>query len=115
MEMDWKDNATKDFSLVFWGTGYQPLLITSDYEETNQSTFPFTNPQANDGNAAQESGADLCAVNPAEVAFKTWYTNIDAYTGSCGSMMRWNTMGNGDFFYAQLGGCNSDSLYTSFS
>lgn len=52
MEMDWSDAASKDFSLVFWGTGSQPILITSDFEGVHQSVFPFTAPLATDQNAA---------------------------------------------------------------
>lgn len=44
MEMEWMEDASKDFSLVFWGTGSQPILIIPEFEETHQSTFPFTAP-----------------------------------------------------------------------
>jgi len=89
MEMDWSDNASNDFSLVFWGTGSQPILISSDFDGVHQAAFPFTAPMASDQNATQESGADLCADNPAEAAFKDWYTNQSPYTGGCGS--QWST------------------------
>ena len=52
MEMDWKTDSSKDFSLVIWGTGSQPVLITAEYAETQQSTFPYTTPRTSDYNAA---------------------------------------------------------------
>jgi len=70
LEMEWLEPMARDFSLVLWGTGSSPILIIPQQPETHQSTFPFT-PRHPDGdqNAASESGADLCASNPAEVAF----------------------------------------------
>lgn len=85
MEMEWTTNASKDASLVFWGTGSEPLIITADTSGTTQSSFPFTAPQSSDQNAAQENGADLCSANPAETAFKTWYQDLQPYSGGCGS------------------------------
>ena len=52
MEMDWSENASKDFSVVAWSTGTQPVLITSDFTDATQSHFPFTSPLASDQNAA---------------------------------------------------------------
>jgi hypothetical protein len=89
MEMDWTENASKDFSLVLWGTGTQPILITSDFDGVNQSMFPFTNPLSSDQNATEESGADLCAENPAEAAFADWVAGQQGFNGSCGSRTAW--------------------------
>jgi hypothetical protein len=47
-------------------SGSQPVAITADHEESNtfQGAMPLTVRQSTDGNAANESGADICAANP---------------------------------------------------
>jgi hypothetical protein len=66
MEMDWKSNASRDFSLVVWSTGSNPVQITANLDATddNQSHWPLTTRLDDDQNAAQENGADLCSENP---------------------------------------------------
>jgi hypothetical protein len=66
IEMDWREGSSRDFSLVSWATGSQPVAITADHEESNtfQGAMPLTVRQSTDGNAANESGADICAANP---------------------------------------------------
>ena len=117
MEMEWKENMSKDFSFVVWGTGSDgSVSITSDYEETNQSTLPFTSPLDGDQNAAQESGADICAVNPQHAGFEAYYNSFEAWSSEgCNTAYSWSTHGNGDFFYTQRGGCGDDALMTMFS
>ena len=82
--MDYRDNASKDFSLVIWGTSNQPVSITADMDETsaNQSHWPLTFRQSNDMNADQESGADACYPNPHELAFKDWTESFARYPSS---------------------------------
>jgi len=92
MEMDWKAGASKDFSLVSWATGSQPVSISSDYSESDtfQGAMPFTVAQATDSNAANESGADICAANPQLEGFNNWVAGFDAFSmNSCASSGTW--------------------------
>ena len=74
MEMDWRDGATRDASLVFWGTGTDALDIEPVTAETADfaGTMPFTVRRATDGNAAQENTSDACFPNPQKQAFQDW-------------------------------------------
>ena len=63
LEMDWQENATRDFSLVVWGTG-KAVSIEADGWQTKRSFFPYTAKRADDMNAAQENGSDDCNENP---------------------------------------------------
>ena len=53
MEMDWKDGATRDASLVFWGTGTDNLDIEPVTSQTRNyaGQMPFTARRRTDGNA----------------------------------------------------------------
>ena len=44
IELDWKTNSSRDFSLVVWSDGSQEVEITSDlpYSDTIRSAFPLT-------------------------------------------------------------------------
>jgi hypothetical protein len=44
IELDWKTNSSRDFSLVAWSDGSQEVEITSDlpYSDTIRSAFPLT-------------------------------------------------------------------------
>ena len=42
MELDWREGATKDMSLVFWGTGKEKLEIELLDEQTKSGSLPFT-------------------------------------------------------------------------
>ena len=108
MELDWKVDATRDFSLVAWSTGSAAPLIEAVSPGTRPpSTFPFTPEQANDMNAATQSGADACVANPAQTAFKTWYQGKAASDSPCGGYGTSLTQGNGDFYYAFMGSCGA--------
>ena len=113
MEMDWKTNASKDFSLVIWGTSDQGMAIAADSDYTNglQSHWPLTARQDDDQNRAQESGADLCSENPRLEGFKTWYSNFESFPfNQCGIHKRWLIDGRGHVSYAIMGGCGSNQL-----
>ena len=59
VEMDWRENMSKDFSLVIWGTG-QPVSIYPNDKGTWRSSFPYTAKRADDENADEENGSDGC-------------------------------------------------------
>lgn len=80
--MDWTEKASRDFSLVVWSTERGVGIFKSD--GTTTTNFPYTQRRADDLNAAQENGSDLCADNPKLTGFKRWYESFDRFqTNAC--------------------------------
>ena len=116
LEMDWQQNATKDFSLVVWGTG-KAVSIEADGWQTKRSFFPYTAKRADDMNAAQENGSDDCNENPQWAAFKEWYESFDGFpTSECSTTQNWSSIEGVYEYYIFRGGCDwADSVYLSFA
>ena len=114
MELDWKTNSSRDFSLVVWSDGSQEVEITSDlpYSDTIRSAFPLTERREDDNNAIVESQADACVENPKRTAFKDWHQSFEPYDPtSCGTHSHWVTYDRADEMYFEMrGGCRTRML-----
>ena len=94
MEMDWKTNASRDFSLVVWSDGSEAVEIVADlpYSNTISSSWVLTERQEDDNNAEQEAEADLCIENPKRTSFREWHQKFEPYDPTaCGTHSNWLT------------------------
>ena len=90
--------TTKDMSLVIWGSGKQPTIITPQSSIDKNEPWPHTIKRENDGNAAKESGADTCGANIVKESFDVWWKAPEAATGCT---LSWDStkFNSDDFFF----------------
>ena len=106
--------TTKDMSLVIWGSGKQPAIITPQSSLDKNEPWPHTIKREKDGNAAKASGADTCGANIVKESFDTWWKAPAAATGCT---LSWNSakFNQDDFFFYIQGGCNEGATVIPFT
>ena len=119
MEMDWKTNSSRDFSLVTWSDGADAVDIVSDlsYSDTIRGDWVLTDRLVDDNNAVVENEADACVENPKRTDFREWHDKFEPYNpNSCGTHSHWVEFGGSDeMYFAMLGGCRTRMLSASLT
>ena len=119
MEMDWKINSSRDFSLVVWSDGAESVEIVSDlnYSDTIRGDWVLTEHLEDDNNAVVENEADECIENPKRTAFREWHEEFEAYNPTaCGTHSHWVEFGRSEeMYFTMLGGCRTRMLSASLT
>ena len=108
--------TTKDVSLVIWGTGKQPTIITPQNTQDKNEPWPHTVKRDNYVNSAKASGADTCSPNIVQQSFDVWWKG-PATMAADKCTLTWDStkFNSDDFFFYIQGGCKDGATVIPFT